>query len=221
MLGLCLDASGAVYLCDAGRAAVLRLDPSGTLETWFEAADGQPFACPNWPAFAPDGSLYVSDSGPEDLNVTARPNRADPSEWRRRGCARPAAAPLSEWARRLGQRHALPTRELYAAPARSARVGPKRPRRVSGHRTRRGRLDSDGGYVVSCYYHIYRVPPDGGRPELLLNDATGTRFPMPTNTCFFGERRASLAIASLGGHSLCAVEINLRGVVPHYPAQVG
>ena len=69
MLGLCLDATGAVYACDAGRAAVLRLDRSGALETWCEAAHGARLLCPNWPAFGPDGSLYVSDSGPEDPSL--------------------------------------------------------------------------------------------------------------------------------------------------------
>jgi sugar lactone lactonase YvrE len=80
-------------------------------------------------------------------------------------------------------------------------------------------LDADGGYIVSCYYpyHVYRVPPSGGTPELLLDDATGTRFPMPTNTCFFGERLTTLAIVSLGGHNLCAVNINLKGVTRTTP----
>src|SRR2546425_19387 len=62
-------------------------------------------------------------------------------------------------------------------------------------------LTAEGGYVVSCYYpfHIYYVPPEGGAAELLLDDATGTQFPMPTNVCFFGDGLATLAVASLGG----------------------
>ncbi len=74
-------------------------------------------------------------------------------------------------------------------------------------------VDSEGEFVVSCYYpyHLYRVPPEGGTPELVLDDATGTQFPMPTNVCFFGDDLATLAVASLGGHALSAVELGVRG----------
>src|SRR4051794_7353833 len=47
MLGLCLDAAGAVYVCDAGRGAVLRLDACGRLEPWCEAAGGTRLTYPN------------------------------------------------------------------------------------------------------------------------------------------------------------------------------
>jgi hypothetical protein len=61
------------------------------------------------------------------------------------------------------------------------------------------------------------VPPGGGSPELLLDDVTGTQFPMPTNVCFFGEDLGMLAVASLGGTSLSAVDIGRRGTPLHYP----
>ena len=80
-------------------------------------------------------------------------------------------------------------------------------------------LTAEGGYVVSCYYpfHIYYVPPEGGAAELLLDDATGTQFPMPTNVCFFGDGLATLAVASLGGYALSAVDIARAGIALHYP----
>jgi hypothetical protein len=54
-------------------------------------------------------------------------------------------------------------------------------------------------------------------PELLLHDATGTQFPIPTNVCFFGDGLATLAVSSLGGCTLSAVEIGLRGLALSYP----
>jgi hypothetical protein len=40
---------------------------------------------------------------------------------------------------------------------------------------------------------------------------------MPTNVCFFGEGLSSLAIASLGGHALSAVELGICGAPLNYP----
>jgi len=70
VLGVCLDASGAVYLCDAGNAAVTRVDAgSGAVERWCESAAAGPIAVPNWAAFHHDGSLWLSDSGTEAVDV--------------------------------------------------------------------------------------------------------------------------------------------------------
>lgn len=43
MFGVCLDAEESIELCDAGRGAVLRVDPSGAVETWCAAAGGELF----------------------------------------------------------------------------------------------------------------------------------------------------------------------------------
>jgi gluconolactonase len=219
MLGLCLDAAGAIYICDAGIGAVLRVDPSGALERWCEAADGTRLTCPNWPAFGPDGALYVSDSGPEDPHVAAgRIIRVPPGG---------------------GDATALELPPLYfpnglalAADGTLVFLESFRPRLLHVHGSGLQviaelpgtvpdgvAVDDEGGYVVSCYYpyHLYRVPPGGGAPELLLHDATGTQFPMPTNVCFFGDGLATLAVSSLGGSTLSAVEIGRRGLPLSYP----
>ena len=223
MLGLCLDAAGAVYVCDAGRGAVLRLDSSGSLETWCEAADGTRLTCPNWPAFARDGSLYVSDSGPEDPGLAAGrivvvpPGGGDavaldlPPLHFPNGLAVAAEGTLvvlESFSPRLLEVSESGLHVLAEFPGRV-------PDGVA--------LDAEGGYVVSCYYpyHVYRVPPGGGAPELLLGDATGTQFPMPTNVCFFGVELATLAVAALGGSTLSAVDIGRRGAPLHYPGRQG
>lgn len=54
-------------------------------------------------------------------------------------------------------------------------------------------------------------------PELILADATGAQSPMPTNVCFVGDDLGTLAMASLGGHTLSAVEVAVRGQGLHYP----
>jgi gluconolactonase len=220
VLGLCLDEAGSVYACDAGRAVVHRLDGSGALETWCEAADGAPLMCPNWPAFGPDGSLYVSDSGPEDPSLAGgRIVRIPPGG----GDAVVLDLPPLHFPNGLAVAadgtlvvlESFRPRLLEVADS-GLRVLAEFPARVPDGVA----IDAEGGYVVSCYYpyHVYRVPPGGGSPELLLDDATGTQFPMPTNVCFFGESLGMLAVASLGGTSLSAVDIGRRGTPLHYPA---
>ncbi len=58
LLGVALDGHGRVHACDAGRKAVLRIDPDGPVT---ERAGG--FEIPNYGVFDAAGNLFVSDSG--------------------------------------------------------------------------------------------------------------------------------------------------------------
>jgi gluconolactonase len=222
MLGLCLDAAGGLYVCDAGTAAILRLDPSGSLETWCDTAGGERLVCPNWPAFGPDGSLYVSDSGPEDPELAAGrivkvpPGGGDaevldlPSLYFPNGLAVSADGMLvfleSFTNPRLSE---VRDSGLHTLVSLDGTV----PDGVA--------CTADGGHVVSCYYpyHVYYVPRGGGTAELLLHDTTGTQFPMPTNVCFFGDGLSTLAVAALGGYVLSAVDVGRAGMPLHYPTR--
>ena len=221
MLGLCLDAAGSVFVCDAGRGAGLRLDRSGALEPWCESADGQRLVCPNWPAFAPDGSLYVSDSGPEDPSVAAGRLVRVPVGG---GDAEVLELPPLYFPNGLavGAGGELVFLESFTHPRLSEVRGSELHvlADLTGTVPDGVAFTADGGYVVSCYYpyHVYYVPPGGGAAELLLHDVTGTQFPMPTNVCFFGENLSRLAVASLGGYALSAVDIGHAGMALHYPA---
>ena len=219
MLGLCLDAAGAIYVCDAGNASVHRVSPDGAVETWCDSADGGPLVCPNWPVFAADGSLYVSDSGSEDTTrVDGRVHRVPAGG----GEAEVLDLPPLHFPNGMaimadGTLVVLEsfTPRLVAVRAGGLEVLAELPETVPDGVA----CDAEGGFVVSCYYpnHVYRVPAGGG-PELLLHDTFGTQFPMPTNACFFGDGLGSVAIASLGGHTLSAVELGLAGAPLHYPA---
>jgi sugar lactone lactonase YvrE len=79
-------------------------------------------------------------------------------------------------------------------------------------------VTADGGFVVSMYYpyELHRISP-GGAPELLLHDAFGVVFPMPTNVCFYGDGLTTLAVASLGGQALSAVQLGFPGAPLYYP----
>ncbi len=218
MLGLCLDASGAVYICDAGHAAVLRVGTDGTVEPWCDSAGGASLVCPNWPVFGRDGSLYVSDSGPEDPSVAAgRIIRVPPGGGDGEALDLPALHfPNGMAMTAEGTLVVLESFEPRLVALRDG--GPEVIAELPGTVPDGVAVDAQGGFVVSCYYpyHVYRVRP-GGEPELLLHDTLGTRFPMPTNVCFFGEGHATLAVASLGGHALAAVDVGLAGLPLIYP----
>jgi gluconolactonase len=220
MLGLCLDASGAIFVCDAGAATVHRLAPSGDIETWCATAAGGPISCPNWPVFGPDGSLYVSDSGPEDPGaVEGRVLRVPPGG----GDADVLDLPPLHFPNGMAMtsdgvlvllESFSPTPRLVAVRENGLEVLAEFPDTVPDGVA----CTADGGFIVSCYYpyHVYRVHPDR-RVELILHDTLGAAFPMPTNVCFFGGALTSLAIASLGGQTLSAIDLGVPGAPLFYP----
>lgn len=59
VLGVCADASGGVYACDAGRNEVLRIDPDGSVGVVSTGTLDNPNDC----AFDADGNLYFTESG--------------------------------------------------------------------------------------------------------------------------------------------------------------
>ena len=59
VLGVCADASGGVYACDAGRNEVLRIDPDGSVGAVSAGTLDNPNDC----AFDADGNLYFTESG--------------------------------------------------------------------------------------------------------------------------------------------------------------
>ncbi|MGN6380248.1 MAG: SMP-30/gluconolactonase/LRE family protein, partial [Gaiellales bacterium] len=71
VLGICHDASGALYVCDVSEMpGIRRIDPaSGAVSDYCTTADGGPLETPNYAAFADDGTLWFTDSGTEDLDI--------------------------------------------------------------------------------------------------------------------------------------------------------
>jgi len=80
-------------------------------------------------------------------------------------------------------------------------------------------LTADGGFLVACYYpfRLLLVPPSGGSFEVVLDDPTGIHIPMPTNVCFFGDGLKQVAIASLGGQVVKAIDLGIAGAPVQYP----
>jgi sugar lactone lactonase YvrE len=222
VLGLCHDAAGMLYVCDiSSRPGILRVDPlTGEIEPYCTSAGGGPLETPNWAAFAADGTLWFTDSGTEALDVrNGRLIRVPPGG---------GDGDVVD----LGPLH-FPNGMCVDADGVPYVLETLTPRlsRVSGGRAEvvaelpgtspdGVALTADGGFLIGCYYpfRLIHVPASGGAPEVVLDDPTGIHIPMPTNVAFFGPGLASVAIASLGGMVVKAIDLGIAGAPLHYPA---
>jgi len=221
VLGLCLDGAGRIYACDMGRLAVLRILPdTGEVDVYCEQAGGKPLRSPNWLVFEEDGTLWFSDSGTDDPAAADGTLVRVPSGG---GDGEVVETPPLKFPNGMalapdGSLFVIEThRPCVSVLTNGAlRTYAELPRTVPDGLA----LDADGGLLVSCYQpnRILRIPPGGGDPELVLDDWTGTILPTPTNVAFFGKDLSRLAIASLGGWAVKAVETPWRGQPLHYPA---
>ena len=223
VLGLCHDAAGMIYLCNLDSTpAILRVNPAtGAIDTWCDSAGGGPLETPNWPAFAPDGWLYFTDSGTEDMDIQngrlirVPPGGGDgevldlgPLHFPNGMCVDPAGTPVF----------------LETLTPRLSRVVDGRVELIAdlpGTSPDGVAVCADGGYIVAVYYpfRLLYVPPEGGRVDLVLDDPSGIHIPMPTNVTFYDEGLAKLAIGSLGGMVVKGIDLGIAGAPLNYPAQ--
>ena len=215
-LGLCLDGDGLVYVCAFDRGAVVRVDlRSGRSEIYAEE-----LGLPNWPVFGPDGTLYVSDSGSEEIGAEAGRVLAIPP-----GGGQAEALPIRPLAfangMALGHDGTLYVAESFVRPG----VVAVKDGRVETWCELPGTvpdglaLDEEGGIVVTSYQpnRLLRIAPGGGSATLLLDDWAGQRLLTPTNAAYFGPDLRGLAISSLCGWSLSAIDTPWRGQPLHFP----
>jgi gluconolactonase len=219
VLGLALDASGRIYACDSSLARIVRADPkTGAVESYCATAGGNPLTAPNWPAFAPDGSLIVSDSGSEDLAAhDGRVLRIPPGG----GDAEVFDLPPLHFPNGLGvdEDGTIHLIESFTPRLITIRDGRIRPVAEFPDTIPDGvALTADGGFIVACYYPFQLLHVDAeGTVEMLLEDRTGLFLQMPTNVSFFGEDLRQLAIASLGGWSISVLTLAFSGAPLNYP----
>jgi gluconolactonase len=220
ILGLCLDSAGRVYACDTAHRAILRVSPAtGKVETYCDKTASGPLRIPNWALFAPDGALWFSDSGTEDLGgVDGTVIRVPPGG----GAGQIIEVPPLHFCNGLAL---APDGALFVVESFAHRVSVVRSGELAIYAELPGTipdgvaLDDEGGLLVSCYQpnRILRVPPGGGEPSLVLDDWTGLQLFVPTNVAFFGTGMRQLAIASLGGLELRTIEVPWRGQGLNYP----
>lgn len=224
VLGMCHDAEGMLYVCDAGVRAVLRVDPAtGAVDVYCDSVGGEPLETPNWAAFAADGTLYFTDSGTEAVEVVnGRLIRVAPGggdgELIDVG---PLHFPNGMCVDAGGTPYVLETLTPRLSAVRDGRLEPLAD--LPGHSPDGIAICADGGFLIACYYpfRLLYVPPEGGRFEIVLDDPTGIHIPMPTNVSFFGPGLESVAIASLGAYTVKAIDLGFAGAPLQYPSFAG
>ena len=211
LLGLALDASGALYICDPGNHRVWKMNEQFLIEAF-----GDAIGYPNYPAFAPDGRLFVSDSG-----IFAEASGAivviDADGTTTRVPTRPLA---------FANGIAIDATTLWiiesAAPAVSALAldGGELERVIELERCVPDGLafDAAGGLLISCYQpnQMWRWTKEDGL-ELIFDEWTGELILSPTNVAYYGDGLDRLALASLCGHNIVTIAPEHRGAPIRLP----
>jgi sugar lactone lactonase YvrE len=211
LLGIAFDGAGALYVCDSNHHRVWRVDADGSREPYGDEID-----YPNYPAFDPDGALWVSDSGSVD-EPTGRLYRIHPGGRTEEVTPRP-----------ILYSNGLAVRDGWLYVVESAMPGVSRMPLAGGDletvvelpRTTPDGLafDEDGGLWIGCYQpnRVYRLDP-GGTLETVVDDWTGEYVLSPTNLAFAGPNLEALVLASLCGWWVKAINPGVRGARLEYP----
>jgi sugar lactone lactonase YvrE len=210
--GLAVDAQGRVAICCGadGLLCVLRGRRVRVLK------DGIDF--PNYPAFASDGTLYLSASGSWAAN-DGRVHRL---------ASDGTLDVLTDRLHHFPNGCAVDAEDRWLWIVESYEPTVNRIDLESGEIDEITRLEgtvpdgvaftADGGLLVSCYRpdRIVHIGRDG-RVETVAEDPQGTHLAAPTNVAFFGAELDRLVSANLGRWHLTLVETELRGMPLHRP----
>jgi sugar lactone lactonase YvrE len=215
-LGMTFDAAAEhLYVCDLREAAVFRLElATAAVERFADGAPAGRFRIPNFPAFGPDGRLYVSDS-----HAFGTPG---PGIWRVDPDGRAELWYDRDVTFANGLAWSPDGRALYVAETFSNRVfrlpllddGSPGDRAEVAHMA--GSLpdglafDVEGNLYVGCYEpsQVLRVAPDGA-VDVLWHDVTAHTLAHPTNLAF---RATTMFTSNLGRWHLTRLEVGLEGL---------
>jgi gluconolactonase len=205
LLGLTLGPQGTVWACDAGRRAVVAIDPDdGSVEIISTGVSGRAFVEPNGIAFHPADAVYVTCSGTwgADDGAIYRITPDGATElWSRSATQFPNGClihgdellVIESRAARIG---AISLRtELWTARCQLGRVVPDQMA-----------LERTGGVVVGCYRPdvVLRVSAAGAVSHY-ASDPAGMLLAAPTGCTFAGPRLDLLVVANYGARQLVAL----------------
>src|ERR687887_2458843 len=211
--GLAVDAHGRLAICCFGDKSL-----SALVDGEVRKVVSEGLVNPNYPAFAPDGTLYFSDSGVWG-HGGGRLWRLD-----RDGSAEVYSTAPGDFTNGLSV--SPDGRWLWLVESYEPWLS--RFDLETGEHDRILRLDgtvpdglavtSDGGLLISCYRpdRIYHLSV-AGELEIAAEDPKGTLLAAPTNVCFVGERLDRVVSANLGRWHLSLLDLGVTGVLPHAP----
>ena len=213
--GMAFDKEDNLYVCDLKHASVMRLDAkSGDYEKFADGADGRRIKIANYPAFGPDGKLYVSDSnafkepgpgifrfdidGRGELWYDAPINFANGLAFSADGLYLYVAETFGNSIFRIAVKEdgsAGEREEVTSLPG-------VLPDGLA--------FDAEGYLYVACYEpsHVLRISTEGV-VERLIGDEEAHLFCHPTNAAF---RDSTMFTANLGRWHVTVIETEARGL---------
>lgn len=211
-LGLAVDGHGRLAVCVSSDGSLCAYDGEDVHRVVTD------LGFPNWPAFAPDGALYVSDSGGwgADNGRLVRIGADGTVETFSRevphftnGCA---VSPDGRWLWVVESYVPIVSRFDLSTGEREEVTC------VLGTVLDGIAFTADGGVLISCYRpdRIYHLDA-AGVLEVVAQDPQGTLLGAPTNVCFAGPRLDRVVCANLGRWHLTLMDLGLRGAPLHRP----
>jgi gluconolactonase len=221
-LGIAFDGGGSAYCCDMTDPGVYRVSPNGEVVLYSRGDETRPLRVPNYPAFLPDGTLLVSDSGDwEEANGTIQ--AIDPSGRGRVLSDQPSSFPnglcVSADARKVYvcETTASTISILHLDSATSV-VHYETILHLPGVLPDGLALDTDGRLYIACYVPdaIYVLELDGSL-EIVAQDPQRLILNEPTNVAFGGPAMTDLYFANLGDRHVGRLHLGVAGLTPHRP----
>jgi gluconolactonase len=205
-----------------GLGKVMRVMPGGSVAAYADGSPAGTMRVPNYPVFDAGGVLYVSDSGSWDAEdgLIWRVLPGGEAQLFTRGVHRfPNGMALNaagDWLYVVESTRPGVVRVGIGSDgsAGAVEVVVELPRTVPDGLA----FDAAGNLYISCYQpnRLYRLSPSS-QLEIIADDWTGQILAMPTNLAFFGSALDRLAVASLGGRTLRAAAVGVRGLALRYP----
>ena len=224
VLGVTVDGAGRVLACASRDGSLCVWDPAaeadGSARPLLRAVEGRPLVQPNFCAFGPDGTLYLSDSGRWAEN-DGRLFALAPD-----GTARVLSREVGHFTNGLavspdgGRLWCVESFDpvLTVFDLSSDQPGAEVVHRFDGTVPDGLAPTADGGLLVTCYRpdRIYHLDA-AGTASVVAQDPKGTLLGAPTNVAFAGEALDVAVVANLGRWHLTALDLGLRGAPLHRP----
>ncbi|MCW2635183.1 MAG: hypothetical protein JWQ99_1550 [Blastococcus sp.] len=220
VLGVAVDGVGRVLACASSDGSLCVVEDGRSRRVLTEV-DGRPLVLPNYAAFGPDGTLWLSDSGTWKADdgrlVALLPD----------GSAHTVTEALPRFPNGLAV--SADGRWLYVVESLGPGVSridltapdalPEDVVRLPGTVPDGLAVLADGSLLVSCYRpdQIVHLGVDG-TATVVATDPEGTLLAAPTNLCLAGPRLDRLVAANLNRWHLTLLDLGFVGAPLHRPA---